>query len=315
MLKLQTSNNELRHHGVKGMKWGVRRTPAQLGHPTATKKRKTKADKSRIEKAYVNYKKKKAEKKKEEEKTAYKRKTAKEMTDEELVKAINRARLEDQYRAMRPEPVSKGKKIADTMMNKVIGPAATEAGKRALTNAMNKFGDNLLKDAADPITSEINNLRRQSELLGLRNEVQNLRSGMPPVRTWGDMSIRRTLGLDDDNNSNTDNNSNSTNTTSDNSNNTNSSSSNNRRNSNENIPRAEGEVIDDRGFDVEAATRAFNEWRRNRHSQNRQNSDNDSDNVVDMDSPVTALSTEVISVGRRYADDLDLNEYREFRSR
>ena len=24
--------NELYHHGIKGMKWGIRRTPAQLGH-------------------------------------------------------------------------------------------------------------------------------------------------------------------------------------------------------------------------------------------------------------------------------------------
>lgn len=28
-------NGELRHHGVKGMKWGVRRTPEELGHKPA----------------------------------------------------------------------------------------------------------------------------------------------------------------------------------------------------------------------------------------------------------------------------------------
>lgn len=40
-------NNSLEHYGIKGMHWGVRRTPEQLGHKKARvlrkykKKRKT----------------------------------------------------------------------------------------------------------------------------------------------------------------------------------------------------------------------------------------------------------------------------------
>ncbi len=36
------NNVELYHHGIKGMKWGVRRTAAQLGHRVASIPRKTK---------------------------------------------------------------------------------------------------------------------------------------------------------------------------------------------------------------------------------------------------------------------------------
>lgn len=60
----------LEHHGIKGMKWGVRRTPEQLGHKpsklsgifSSAKKKQTKAKKKK-----AAAKKKKQEKKKQEE--------------------------------------------------------------------------------------------------------------------------------------------------------------------------------------------------------------------------------------------------------
>lgn len=36
--------NELTHYGIKGMKWGVRRTPAQLGHDLMKKHKENSAD-------------------------------------------------------------------------------------------------------------------------------------------------------------------------------------------------------------------------------------------------------------------------------
>lgn len=36
---MESWRNELCHYGVKGMKWGVRRTPEQLGHARLRKAR------------------------------------------------------------------------------------------------------------------------------------------------------------------------------------------------------------------------------------------------------------------------------------
>ena len=56
------------------------------------------------------------------------------MSDAELQQVINRKRLEQQYLQLSPKKVSAGKKFVD----KVLLPAAQEAGKKALSSYMEK---------------------------------------------------------------------------------------------------------------------------------------------------------------------------------
>lgn len=95
---------EIWHHGVKGMKWGVRHTPEQLGHTGGTKKAK--------EEPHEDYKK------------AHDSKSVKTMSDAELRARLNRLDMERRYSQMNPNRVERGRNILKTTIA-VAGTAAT----------------------------------------------------------------------------------------------------------------------------------------------------------------------------------------------
>lgn len=129
-------NNTLSHHGVKGMRWGVRRTPAQLGHKPSGKKRKKSnlSAMDRVKKALARHKQateaKKAKKQAEEElkeqkskEEILKRGSAAEVlslkgkiSNAELQSAVNRLNMERQLADINSRDAGSGKdKLSETM--------------------------------------------------------------------------------------------------------------------------------------------------------------------------------------------------------
>lgn len=146
--------DELAHHGIKGQRWGIRRYQNKDGSLTpAGQKRRAKLE-GELDKLGGSSKKGSGDSEATTPKPA--KKTPGNMSDDELARAITRARMEDEYRRLRPEPQQPEKNaFAKKMLNEAIKPAAINAGRKLAQDAMDNLVKKITGDKVDPNSLEV----------------------------------------------------------------------------------------------------------------------------------------------------------------
>lgn len=128
------NNNELYHYGVPGMKWGVRRTHAQVRTDTIkrqTKKLNNASDLGKHTSNAFNEASKLAGKVGKSGTLSKKAKNEiSQLSDQELRKRINRINMEQEYASLNPSRISRGANHASNVLA-TIGSLAAIGGSIA----------------------------------------------------------------------------------------------------------------------------------------------------------------------------------------
>lgn len=163
--EIKMIKDELYHHGILGMKWGVRRTPEQLGHAPSTSKRKS--AKGFINKAVKSNRRAKEDENNNEPNNSansrLKTKSVSDMTDAELRDVINRIRLEKELMNLRPPKKKAGQKLADT-----FAQPTKNAVQKLFQEYLEKKGSEIINKNITPDEKTV--LEKEIKLAKLRNE-------------------------------------------------------------------------------------------------------------------------------------------------
>lgn len=134
----------LMHHGIRGMKWGIRRYQNKDGSLTSAGRRRQRNNPFFIKKSKA--KKQKESNNKKQTKNITKKKNIKDMTNEELRERTNRMNLENDYirtsqdyAKLHQKKASLGKRFVQTLSRDVLIPAATKVGKEMVEDYLRKL--------------------------------------------------------------------------------------------------------------------------------------------------------------------------------
>lgn len=186
------NNEQLYHHGIKGMKWGIRRFQRKDGSLTPAGEKRRDQREGRIggsSKGSI-FKRKASSKPVEKAPEQPKKKKLEEMSDDEIRAAIARKQLENQYKQLNPDPpqkVSFGKEYIKTfgkkMLVEAVMPAAVGAGKKFMENALGEMGNNYVnkyikpqkqKTEKEKLQEEYDKLKLKTDIAKLKNPKESL---------------------------------------------------------------------------------------------------------------------------------------------
>lgn len=182
------------HHGILGMKWGVRRYQNKDGSLTSAGKKRY-SDNDNIKEV--------PQKNTEEPK----KKSVKDMSDEELRREVNRMQLEQNYLRMTGQNIEKGKSVAEIALEKMkdsfVSTVAQKSGQilaERLVNSMlgvkdnkdnkdnssknNNSNKNDIKEVKDSLTKEINSLKKDIKKETKSNDNSHKKSNETFTTPW-----------------------------------------------------------------------------------------------------------------------------------